>query len=42
VMECDDHGLLDQWMACWADLMTFQVIPVLSSPEAVAIVGPRL
>ncbi len=42
VMECDDDALLDQWMSHWADLMSFHVIPVLTSPEAVAIVGPRL
>jgi hypothetical protein len=42
VMECDDRALLDQWISRWADLMSFQVMPVLTSPEAVAIVGPRL
>ena len=42
VMECDDRALLDQWMSRWADVMSFQVVPVLTSPEAVAIVGPRL
>ncbi len=42
VMECDDPALLDRWMSRWSDLMSFQVIPVVTSPEAVAIVGPRL
>ena len=42
VMECDDHALLDKWMSYWADLASFQVVPVLTSPEALAIVGPRL
>ena len=42
VMECDDRALLDQWMARWNDLMSFQVVPVITSPEAVAVVGPRL
>ena len=34
VMECDDTRLLDEWIAHWADLMDFEVIPVLSSAEA--------
>jgi hypothetical protein len=42
VMECDDPVLLNQWMSRWSDVMSFQVIPVVTSPEAVAIIGPRL
>ncbi len=42
VMECDDPVLLDQWMSHWNDLMSFQVIPVVTSPEAAAFLGPRL
>ena len=42
VMECDDPVLLDRWMSRWSALMSFQVIPVVTSAEAVAIVGPRL
>ena len=42
VMECDDPLLLDQWMSRWADVMSFQVVPVITSADAVAIVGPRL
>ena len=34
VMECNDRRLLDEWMAKWADLASFEVIPVLSSAEA--------
>ena len=34
VMECDDPRLLDEWIAHWADLMDFEVLPVLSSAEA--------
>lgn len=36
VMECADRALLDQWMAAWADLVAFEVIPVLTSAEASA------
>lgn len=34
VMETVDRNLLDQWMANWADLVDFEVIPVMTSAEA--------
>jgi uncharacterized protein DUF3303 len=36
VMECDDRKLLDQWLAAWADLVEFEVKPVITSAEASA------
>ena len=42
VMECDEPGLLEQWMARWRDLVTFEVIPVVPSAEAAATIAPRL
>ena len=42
VMECDDRELLDEWMSRWADLVGFQVIPVVSGKEAASAVAPRL
>ena len=39
VMECEDRGLLDQWMAAWSDLVEFEVIPVVTSTEAQANVA---
>ena len=42
IMECDDPSLLEQWMARWEDLTEFEVIPVMTSAEAVATVAPRL
>ena len=39
IMECADRGLLDAWMASWQDIVDFEVIPVVTSAEAVAIVG---
>jgi hypothetical protein len=42
IMEASDRTLLDQWMARWADLVDFEVLPVLTSAEAVATVTPRL
>jgi hypothetical protein len=34
VMECGDRALLDEWIAAWADLVEFEVIPVITSAEA--------
>lgn len=42
VMECDDRALLDAWVASWKDLVEFEVIPVITSPQALAAVEPRL
>jgi Domain of unknown function (DUF3303) len=42
VIECDDRGLLDAWMARWADLADFDVIPVVGSADAAAAVADRL
>ena len=42
VMECDDRTLLDAWMANWRDIVNFEVVPVLTSAEAQAALGPKL
>jgi hypothetical protein len=42
VMECDDVALLETWMANWNDVTDFEVIPVVTSADAVAAVAPRL
>ena len=36
VMETADRALLDQWMDRWADLVEFEVHPVLTSQQAAA------
>jgi uncharacterized protein DUF3303 len=41
-MESPDRALLDQWLAQWADLVDFEVVPVITSAEAAASVAPRL
>jgi hypothetical protein len=41
LMETDDPGLFDRWIACWDDLAKFEVVPVLSSAQAAATVDPR-
>ena len=42
VMECEDPQLLAQWTARWADLIGFEIIPVMTSADAVAATAPRL
>jgi phage FluMu gp28-like protein len=42
VMECDDRSLLEQWMARWRDLVDFEVLPVMESAAAAALIAPRL
>ena len=39
VMECDDPRLLEQWMGRWSDLVDFEVIPVITSAQAVERAG---
>jgi hypothetical protein len=34
VMRTSDRALLDEWMANWSDIVDFDVIPVITSPEA--------
>jgi hypothetical protein len=36
VMECDDRALLDEWIGAWADIVDFEVHPVITSAEAAA------
>ena len=42
VMECDDRALLDAWMGNWKDIVDFEVIPIITSPEAAAAIAPAL
>ena len=42
IMEAPDRALLDQWLAQWADLVDFEVVPVITSAEAAASVAHRL
>jgi len=34
--------LLDAWIARWIDLVEFEVIPVVTSQEAAAMLAPHL
>jgi hypothetical protein len=42
VMACEERRLLDQWIAAGSDLVEFEVIPVMTSAEAVQRIAPRL
>jgi hypothetical protein len=42
VMECEDPGLLQQWIDGWKDIVDFEVTPVVTSAEAAAAIAPRL
>jgi hypothetical protein len=42
VMECDDRRLLEQWMTRWSDVTDFEVIPVVTSAQAVERIAPRM
>ena len=42
LMETDERGLLDEWIANWSDLVDFEVFPVMTSREAAERITPRL
>jgi len=42
IMECDDPAILSQWMDRWRDLVSFEVLPVMTSADAVARIAPQL
>ena len=42
LMETDDRELLDAWAREWADLVQFDIVPVMTSAEAQAAIAPQL
>jgi Domain of unknown function (DUF3303) len=42
IMECEDPGLLDQWISHWNDITEFEVIPIVTSAEAAERMASRL
>ena len=42
VMEAEDPGLIDQWVANWSDIVDFEIVPVITSKEAAEKVAPHL
>jgi hypothetical protein len=33
IMEAEDVRMLDAWTKCWADLVDFEIVPVMTSQE---------
>lgn len=42
IMETSDPGLLEEWIGHWSDLVDFEIIPVMSSDDAVRALAPKL
>jgi hypothetical protein len=42
LMECEDPQLLGQWTERWSDLVDFEVLPVITSAQAVKQIAPQL
>lgn len=42
LMECDDAGLLQQWVLGWQDLVEFEIVPVNESAKTFEIIKPLL
>jgi hypothetical protein len=42
VMECDDRRILEQWMSHWSNVTDFEVIPVVTSAQAIERIASRL
>jgi hypothetical protein len=42
LMETPDRRLLELWIANWADLIEFEIWPVIPSKEAAERIAPRL
>jgi hypothetical protein len=42
LMESDDIGLVQQWVAQWSDLVSFEIVPVSPGTETAAALAPLL
>jgi hypothetical protein len=42
LMETDDPSLIQEWIAHWADLVDFEVVPVTKSAETLKALAGRL
>jgi hypothetical protein len=40
LMECEEPSLLAEWMHAWRDLVSFEVVPVITSAEAARRYAP--
>jgi hypothetical protein len=39
LMETENPNLFDEWIAGWSDLVEFEIVPVITSTDAAALVG---
>jgi uncharacterized protein DUF3303 len=42
LMDTNNRSLLDEWIARWEDIVSFEVFPVISSAEAAERISTRL
>jgi hypothetical protein len=42
IVDADDPALVRQWMGRWKDIVDFEVVPVVTSADAVSMIAPRL
>ena len=42
LMECDDAVLFEEWVSRWQDLVEFEIVPVITSKEAVNLITQKL
>ncbi len=42
IMETSDPKLMTEWTAHWSDIVDFEVVPVMSSADAVRAMQPKL
>jgi hypothetical protein len=42
LMETDDPSQIDEWLAHWSDIVSFEVYAVMPSKEAAQRIAPRL
>jgi hypothetical protein len=42
IVDADDPALVRQWMDRWKDIVDFEVVPVVTSSDAVSMIAPRL
>jgi hypothetical protein len=42
LMQTEDFGLFDKWIANWGDLVDFEIVPVRTSAEASELMKQKL
>jgi hypothetical protein len=42
IMETEDYSLFSKWTGQWDDIVEFEIIPIRTSAEAMAVIAPTL